>query len=65
MLKKLKQIDYRHYICIVITLIFLYLAVFYFKFSHLRIIESIRDLSLSFVYYFIEVLELDIVFLNL
>jgi len=62
MIKKLLKIDYRHYICFVITLLFLCLAIFHFKFSHLRIIESLRDFGYSFVYYFIELLELDIEF---
>ncbi len=62
MLKRLKQIDYRNYICIFITLLFLCLAIFYFKFSHLRIIESIRDFALSLVYYFIELFEIDVEF---
>lgn len=50
--------DYRHYICVLITLIFIFLAIFYFKYSHIRIIESLRDFGLSFVYYFKELFEI-------
>lgn len=64
MFKKIRQINYKHYICILITLLFLALAIFYFKYSHLRIIESIRDLGLSIAYYFLELLELDSSLIN-
>jgi len=53
MLKKLKKIDYRNYICIVITLLIISLS-FIFVNSYIRIFESIKDFGLSIAYYFCE-----------
>lgn len=41
---KTKKIDYRHYICVGITIIFLLLLLFKFKYGILRIKESFYDL---------------------
>ena len=46
LIKKLKQIlsvDYRHYICIAITISFLLLSIFYFKYAFPRLLESFKD----------------------
>ena len=59
-MKVLKKIDYRHYICVAITLIFLLLAIFYFKFAYLRIWESLNDVYTSFKYYLNELFELEL-----
>ena len=56
----LKKIDYRHYICVFITLIFLSLSIFYFRFAHLRIWESIIDVKNSFLCYLAELFEFNI-----
>ena len=56
----IKDIDYRHYICSSITIIFLLLAIFYFKYGYLRIWESLGDLWTSTLYYINELFELDI-----
>lgn len=61
MIKKLKQIlsvDYRHYICIAITISFLLLSIFYFKYAFPRLLESFKDLWNSMVYYVSELFEL-------
>lgn len=50
----MKKINYRHYICIAITLAFLCVSVFVFPHSFGRLIESVRDLGLSIAYYFCE-----------
>jgi len=55
MIRKLKKIDYRHYICIVITLLFLGCS-YFFQYSFLRFYESIKDFGLSVGYYFCEIL---------
>lgn len=39
-MKKLLKIDYRHYICIGLTIIFLLLAIFYSKYAYIRILVS-------------------------
>lgn len=57
---KIRSLDYRHYICLIITLCFLLLSVFYFKYGMLRILESLIDLKTSFIYYLNELFELDI-----
>lgn len=53
MLNRLKKIDYRYYICILITLLLLSLS-FVFVNSYVRIFESLKDLFLSIGYYFCE-----------
>ena len=50
--------DYRHWICIIFTLGFLALAVFYFQHADLRIIEGARDIKNSFLYYISDLLDL-------
>lgn len=54
MLKRIKRIDYRNYICIIFIILLLSLSLV-FKNSYIRIIESIKDLGLSIAYYFCEI----------
>ena len=56
--KSFKNVDYKHYICIVITVIFLFCGIFLFFGAVGRIIESIRDFVLSCAYYFCELMEI-------
>ena len=56
--KSLKKTDYRHYVCIAITLGFFALGVFEFFGAAGRIIESIRDFGLSCGYYLCELLQI-------
>lgn len=52
-MKKVKgKIDYRHFICVAITLLFVLLAIFVFPSALGRIIESVRDFGLSIAFYF-------------
>lgn len=59
-MRKLRNVDYRHYICIGITLAFGALALFYFKYGYLRIFESFVDLYNSAKFYISELFELDL-----
>lgn len=59
-LKQLLKINYRHYICVALTILFLLLAIFYFKYAHLRIYESFVDLYNSFKFYLSELFEFDL-----
>lgn len=59
-MKKLKNLDYRHYICVGITIIFLLFAIFYFKYAYLRIFESLKDLYTSFKFYLNELFGLNL-----
>lgn len=52
MIERIKKIDYRHYICILITLAFLALLVFVYRSSVLRLAEACRDLGYSIGSYF-------------
>ncbi len=59
-IRKLVRSDYRHFICSGITLGFLALAVFVFRYAPFRIIESFRDLWTSLVFYISDVFDLDL-----
>ena len=59
-MKKLKKLDYRHYICGTITIGFLLLAIFKFKYAPLRIWESLIDIKNSFLCYLAELFEFNI-----
>lgn len=50
--KRLKKLDYRHYICVEITLSVLAIAIFCFPYAFGRLIESFKDFGRSFLYYF-------------
>ena len=52
------RIDYRHFICIAITLGFVALGVFEFFGAVGRLIESGRDIGLSAAYYFCELFQI-------
>lgn len=54
-----KRFDYRHIICVLITLGFLALAVFVFNYALGRVIEGGRDLGLSVGYYFCQIFGLE------
>lgn len=47
-----KRIDYRHFVCIAITIGFVLMGAFLYRNSYLRLWESLRDFGLSFAYYF-------------
>ncbi len=55
----LKKIDYRHYICIAITLGFVAVAVFVFPYAFRRVLESGRDFGRSIAFYFCRVFGID------
>lgn len=55
--KKIKGLDYRHYISAGITVIFALLTVFVFPTSFIRIGESLRDVWTSLVFYIQELFE--------
>ncbi len=57
-MKTKRKTDYRHVICVLITLGFVALGIFRFFGCIGRIIESVRDCGLSVAYYFCEILEI-------
>lgn len=54
----MKRIDYRHFICIAVTLCFVALGVFKFFGAVGRLIESVRDIGLSAGFYFCELFQI-------
>ncbi len=54
----MKRFNYRHIICITIILGFLACSVFFFSGALGRLIESCRDIGLSFGFYFCELFEI-------
>ena len=56
---KLKQINYRHYIAVAITLFFFSLTIFIFPNSLTRFVESCKDFGTSIAYYVKEIFELE------
>ncbi len=58
-LDKLKKINYRHYICVLITLGFVLCSIFVFPSAFTRLVESLRDFGLSIAYYFCELFKID------
>lgn len=58
-MKNIKKIDYRHVLCILITVTFLLLSVFVFSSSFGRLVEGGRDFGLSVGYYFCELFGID------
>ena len=59
-IKKAKKIPYMHYVASAITGVFLLMAVFVFPSGIVRIWESLQDLFWSVLYYFTELLDLDV-----
>lgn len=57
-MKKIK-FDYRHIICILITVGFILCSTFVFPYAIGRLIESIRDFGLSATYYFTQLFEVN------
>lgn len=53
-----RNLNWRHYICIAITLGFLACSVFVFSGSFGRLVEACRDFGLSIAYYFCELFEI-------
>jgi len=49
---KLKKMNYRHYIGILITIAFILISVFCFTNAYIRLAESLRDIWYSIKYYF-------------
>lgn len=50
-----KRFDYRHIICVVITIAFILCGVFIYSGAFGRLIEGVRDFGLSIGYYFCEI----------
>lgn len=55
----LKSLDYRHYICIAITLAFVATSIFAFPYAFKRICECFRDFGTSIAYYFCKLFGID------
>lgn len=49
-----KNVDYRHYICIAITVGFVLISAFVFPYAVPRLIEAFRDFGLSIAYHYTE-----------
>ncbi len=58
-MKKKRKFDYRHILCLLITLGFIACTVFLFPKAIYRLIESFRDFGLSFAYYYLELFEIE------
>lgn len=59
MIENNKKFDYRHIICIALTLYFVYLLLTTYSDGIFRFIESCRDFGLSVAYYFCELFEIE------
>lgn len=57
---KFLKIDYRNYVCILITIVFLLLSVFYFRYGYIRIGESLVDLFNSCKFYIFKIFKFNI-----
>jgi len=53
----LKKINYRHYVCILVTLAFIAVAILAFPYAFKRLLEGFRDFGLSVAYYFTNLFE--------
>ncbi len=56
--KFFKELNYRHYICLVITALFI-AAIFLFPYCIPRLIESFKDLGLSIAFYFCKMFRIE------
>ncbi len=56
--KFFKELNYRHYICVAITILFV-VAVFLFPYCIPRLIESFKDLGLSIAFYFCKIFHIE------
>lgn len=54
-----EKLDYRHYICVGITIAFALTNAFVFPYTFPRLWESIRDFGLSIAYYFLKMVKVD------
>lgn len=57
---KFKEINYRHYICVGITIISLLFSIFYFKYADNRLFESFIDIKNSSLFYISNLFELNL-----
>lgn len=58
--ERLKKVDYRHYICIVIAFVLIVFASVLFSSFSPRFIEAIRDFGLSFAFYLCEIFGINV-----
>ena len=61
LIKRIKKYHYMHYVASGITVLFVALAVFVFPNGIIRIWESLKDLFWSVIYYFVELIGIDVV----
>ena len=54
-----KKIDYRHYICVGISVAFILINIFCFPYTFPRLGEAFRDFGLSIGYHYANVLQLE------
>ena len=59
LMNKIKKINYRHFVAIAITIIFLCISIFVFPNAFVRIIEAFKDIWNSICYYIKEIFRLD------
>ena len=59
---KKTRLDYRHVLCLFLTITFCFMTFYYFSGSITRLVESFRDLGLSCAYWFCSVFEIDFSF---
>lgn len=59
LIARLKKVDYRHYICIAITLGFIAVTVFVFPYAFRRIVEGGRDFGRSIAFYFCRIFGIE------
>lgn len=58
-MREKKKFDYRHIVCILITLGFIACGVFVFPNALSRLVESFRDFGLSIAYFFCEMFDIE------
>ncbi len=56
-MKRKLKIDYRHFICVFLTIGFILCSIYVFPFALFRLTESFKDFGLSIAYYFTELFE--------
>lgn len=59
LLKKIRKINYMHYICVAITISFLVCTVRLFPYALPRLVESVQAFISSMAYYFCELFEIE------
>lgn len=58
LIKHLKKINYRHYIAVGITLLFITISILSYRDAFIRLIEAIKDFGISIAYYFCELFHI-------